>query len=131
MICSTVVMIVAPPGEPSAMNGLPSARMIVGAIEDLGRLPGPGRFGSAGAGPKVKPVSSLLSSKPRPGTTMPLPPVDSMVRLYATTLPHLSVTSRWVVSGPSDWAVSAVTETGAAGQEGEGPSGSPGGDVCA
>ena len=38
-ICRTVVMIVAPPGEPSARNGLPSASTIVGAIELRGRLP--------------------------------------------------------------------------------------------
>ena len=52
------------------------------AIDERGRLPGPGRFGSctAGlAGAKEKSVSSLLSRKPRPGTVMPLPPVDSMV----------------------------------------------------
>jgi hypothetical protein len=54
----------------------------VGAIEDRGRLPGPGRFGSwtAGlAGAKEKSVNSLFSRKPRPGTVMPLPPVCSMV----------------------------------------------------
>jgi len=29
----------------------------------------------------VKSVSSLLSRKPQPGTTMPLPPSDSMVNV--------------------------------------------------
>ena len=38
-ICSTVVMIVAPPGEPSARNGLPLRSTIVGAIDERGRLP--------------------------------------------------------------------------------------------
>ncbi len=82
-VCSTVVTMVAPPGEPSATTGLLCwSSTIVGEIEERGRLPGPGRFGSctAGlAGAKEKSVSSLLSRKPRPGTVMPLPPVCSMV----------------------------------------------------
>src|SRR4051812_7812563 len=101
---STVVMIVAPPGEPAARKGLPSLSTIVGAIELRGRLFGPGRLGS-GAVPcvpvKLKSVISLLSRKPRPGTTMPLPPVCSMVSVYSTTLPHLSATVRLVVLWPS------------------------------
>ncbi len=76
-------MMVAPPGEPRATTGCRwRSRTIVGAIEERGRLPGPGRFGSwtAGlAGAKEKSVSSLLSRNPRPGTVMPLPPVCSMV----------------------------------------------------
>ena len=74
-------MIVAPPGEPSASTGWPSASTIVGDIDERGRLPGPGRLGSGAglAGAKLKSVSSLLSRKPRPGTTMPMPPVCSMV----------------------------------------------------
>ena len=38
-ICATVVMIEAPPGEPSARNGVPLRRTIVGAIDERGRLP--------------------------------------------------------------------------------------------
>ena len=48
-ICSTVVMIVEPPGEPSARNGLPSRSTIVGEIDERGRLPPWMRFGSAGS----------------------------------------------------------------------------------
>ena len=97
-------MMVAPPGEPRARNGLPSLSTMVGDIELRGRLFGPGRFGS-GAVPcvplKLKSVSSLLSRNPRPGTTIPLPPVASMVRVYSTMLPHLSATVRLVVLWPS------------------------------
>ncbi len=103
-VWSTVAMMVAPPGDPSASSGRPSSSTIVGAIDERGRFPGPGRFGSwtAGlAGAKEKSVSSLLRMKPRPGTVMPLPPVDSMVRVYATTLPHLSAAVRCVVFSPS------------------------------
>ncbi len=77
-------MMVAPPGEPSASTGRPSSSTIVGDMEERGRLPGPGRFGSGtpgAAGAKEKSVSSLLRRKPRPGTVMALPPVDSMVRV--------------------------------------------------
>ncbi len=55
---------------------------MVGEIDERGRFPGPGRFGSwtAGlAGANEKSVSSLLRRKPRPGTVMALPPVDSIV----------------------------------------------------
>src|SRR5262249_53543252 len=38
---------------------------------------------------------------PRCGTTMAEPPVCSMVRVYDTTLPHLSVATRCVVDRPS------------------------------
>ena len=48
-VCSTVVMIVAPPGEPTAYAGLPSLSTIVGAIELRGRLPPSIRFGSFGS----------------------------------------------------------------------------------
>nr|BFE69436.1 hypothetical protein GCM10020092_027370 [Actinoplanes digitatis] len=103
--CSTVVMIVAPPGEPSARKGLrPSLSTIVGDIELRGRLFGPGRFGSGAlpcVGVKLKSVISLLSRKPRPGTTIALPPVCSMVRVYSTTLPQRSATVRFVVLWPS------------------------------
>ncbi len=84
-VCSTVVMMVEPPGEPSATTGRSwRSSTIVGEIDDRGRLPGPGRFGSwtaGSAGAKEKSVSSLLSRNPRPGTVMPLPPVCSMVRV--------------------------------------------------
>ena len=40
MICSTVLMIVLPPGEPTTRNGLPSRKTIVGVMLDIMRLPG-------------------------------------------------------------------------------------------
>ncbi len=40
-------MMVDPPGEPSARNGLPSLRMMVGDMDERGRFPGSIRFGSA------------------------------------------------------------------------------------
>ncbi len=48
-VCSTVVMIVEPPGEPTASTGLRSLSTMVGAMEERGRLPGSMRFGSAGS----------------------------------------------------------------------------------
>ena len=78
--CETVVMIDAPPGEPTASNGLPWRVTIVGAIELRGRLRGPALFGWS-AESMLKSVSSLLSRNPCPGTTMPLPPVDSIVNV--------------------------------------------------
>ena len=73
-------MIVEPPGEPSARNGSPSSSTIVGLIELRGRLPPSTRFGCVSES-KLKSVSSLLSRNPQPGTTMPLPPVDSIVNV--------------------------------------------------
>ena len=105
-ICSTVVMMVAPPGEPSARNGLPSWSTIVGDIELRGRLPRWSRFGSSSSYSSEKSVSSLLRMKPRPGTTIPEPPVCSMVRVYSTTLPQRSATVRLVVDRPS-WSPAA------------------------
>src|SRR5512132_782880 len=66
-IWSTVVMMVAPPGDPMASTGRPSRSTIVGLIEDRGRLPGAGRLGSgtpATSGSGSKSVSSLLSRNP-------------------------------------------------------------------
>src|SRR3954451_21457619 len=96
-------MIVGPPAAPRAITGRPSRRTIVGEIELRGRLPGPGRFGSRAApwvGAKLKSVSSLLSRKPRPGTTIALPPVSSRVNVYSTMLPQRSATVRLVVLRP-------------------------------
>ena len=50
-ICRTVVMIVAPPGEPVARNGLPPRSTIVGAIDERGRLPPATWFALAGLVP--------------------------------------------------------------------------------
>ena len=72
-------MIVEPPGEPSATSGRPCLNTIVGAMVERGRLPPSGEF--AVPGTKLKSVSSLLSRKPRPGTTMPLPPICSIVNV--------------------------------------------------
>jgi hypothetical protein len=55
---------------------------MVGDMLERGRLPPAGRLGSGSpdeGGAKSKSVSSLLSRKPRPGTTMPLPPSSSIV----------------------------------------------------
>src|SRR3954469_17420331 len=89
-------MIVEPPGEPTVRNGLPSRVMIVGDIDERGRLPPSTRFGCV-VESKLKSVSSLLSRKPQPGTSKPEPPVDSIVNVYETTLPHLSDVTRCVV----------------------------------
>lgn len=64
-ICSTTVMMVEPPGEPSASSGWPSSSTIVGLIELRGRLPPSTRFGWVNES-KLKSVSSLLSRNPRP-----------------------------------------------------------------
>ena len=61
--CSTVVMIIEPPGEPTASTGRPSRVMIVGAIELRGRLPPSGALGCM-ASLMLKSVSSLLSRNP-------------------------------------------------------------------
>src|SRR5215207_5906378 len=77
-VCRTVVMIMDPPGEPSARTGSPPSRTIVGLIDERGRLPGAGRLGSGAVpcvGVKLKSVNSLFSRNPRLGTTTPDPPV--------------------------------------------------------
>ena len=102
---STVVMIIEPPGDPRRARACPSRRRSSGDIELRGRLPPSARFGCVSES-KLKSVSSLLSRKPQPGTTMPLPPVDSIVNVYATTLPQGSETVRCVVE-PSPAAVDA------------------------
>src|SRR4051812_37379847 len=92
-------MIVAPPGEPTASTGVPSRWTIVGDMLERGRLPGAGELARPGVGSKS--VSSLLSRNPRPGTTIALPPVCSIVNVYDTTMPCASATVRCVVDGPS------------------------------
>ena len=78
--CSTVVMIVDPPGEPSASMGSPSLVVtIVGLMLLLGRLPPAGELARPGTGSKS--VSSLLRMKPWFGTVIALPPVCSMVKV--------------------------------------------------
>ncbi len=73
-------MIDAPPAAPTAKNARPWRSTIVGDMLDRGRFPAAGRFGSPeNDGAKSKSVSSLLSRKPRPGTTIPLPPSSSIV----------------------------------------------------
>ena len=66
-ICSTVVMIVAPPGEPTARNGRLLRRTIVGEIDERGRLLPASWFAPRGlvpSEPRLKSVSSLFSRKP-------------------------------------------------------------------
>lgn len=95
-------MIVDPPGEPVASRGVPSAsEIIVGVIELRGLFPpmlvasvpsavrlalfppsgrlANGRPVAGSAAEAAKSVSSLLSKKPRPGTTAPQPQADSTV----------------------------------------------------
>ena len=60
-------MIVAPPGEPRARNGLPLCSTIVGEIDERGRLPPVELVRVARARavePRLKSVSSLLSRNP-------------------------------------------------------------------
>ena len=67
MIWAVVVVIVGPPAAPRARTGRPLSRMIVGAIEERGRLPGPGRlvWGTPLVGAmNSKSVSWLLSRNP-------------------------------------------------------------------
>src|SRR4051794_247571 len=92
-------MIDALPGEPTARTGLPLRSTIVGAIDERGRLCPAGELALPGV--KSKSVSSLLSRNPRPGTTIALPPVCSMVNVYSTTLPLASAIVMFVVLGPS------------------------------
>jgi hypothetical protein len=66
-------------------------------MDERGRLPGSRRLGSSADQTSEKSVSSLLSRNPRPGTTMPDPPVCSIVRVYSTTSPVASTTVRLVV----------------------------------
>src|SRR4029453_15607670 len=100
-------MIIEPPGDPTARYGFPFRKTIVGAIELRGRLPPSTRFGCV-VESKLKSVSSLLGRNPKPGTTSPEPPVDSMVNVYETTFPDLSEVTRWVVVSDCD-AVTAAT----------------------
>mmetsp|Transcript_27306 Transcript_27306/g.66283 ORF Transcript_27306/g.66283 Transcript_27306/m.66283 type:complete len:291 (-) Transcript_27306:462-1334(-) len=114
-----------PPGLPSAMYGrtspasLPScANTIVGVIDDMGRLP-PSDVSSGGSAVRLgrlppctplanarpsasngrtsKSVSSLLSKKPRPGTTTAEPKFSSMVVVSATSVPCASTIDACVV----------------------------------
>src|SRR5205814_10349668 len=111
-ICSTVVMIVEPPGEPNATTGRPCDNTIVGLMLLRGRFPGPGELASPGVNSKS--VSSLLSRNPRPGTTMPLPPICSIVKVYETTLPKRSLTVRCVVDELNGEGSPGATGTGRA-----------------
>lgn len=58
-IAATVVMMVDPPGLPTARNGAPSSSTVVGLIELRDRLPGAGRLGPSPV--ELKSVGSLLS----------------------------------------------------------------------
>ncbi len=79
--CSTVVMMVLPPGDPVTNTGSPSRRTIVGVIELSMRLPGAMALASSPSSPKElgvfglteKSSISLLSRKPAPGTTILAP----------------------------------------------------------
>src|SRR5687767_8574338 len=107
-------MIIEPPGEPVARNGSPPSITIVGAIDERGRLPPSALFGWVSE-LKLKSVSSLLTRKPHPGTTMPFPPVDSIVNVYETTLPSASATVRCVVEPPGGAGRGGQSSPGATG----------------
>ena len=62
MVCSTVVMMVAPPGLPMVKAGLPFLSTMVGAMLLRGRLPASGTFGWGAL--KSKSVISLFNRKP-------------------------------------------------------------------
>ena len=79
-ICSTVVMIVAPPGDPSARNGSPSRSTIVGAIEERGRLPPLGAVRRVGV-VEVEVRQLVVEQEPVAGTTIALPPICSIVNV--------------------------------------------------
>jgi len=108
-ICRTVVMIVAPPGEPSTRNGLPSFRTIVGLIELRGCFP-PSTWFAVPVESKLKSVSSLLTRNPKPGTTIPAPPICSIVNVYDTPLPLRSTTDRCVVCPGSPSEAETLTD---------------------
>ena len=108
--CSTVVMMVALPGEPNPTTGRPSRSSRVGVMLDRGRRKGATSFGAnrglaeelatAPAGTRLKSVSSLFSISPQPGTMMPLPQAYSMVLVTTTILPWASITLKCVVLRP-------------------------------
>jgi len=50
-ICSTVVVIRLPPGEPVMSTGWPFFSTIVGLMDESGRLPGPGALASPPTSP--------------------------------------------------------------------------------
>jgi hypothetical protein len=78
MVCSTVLMIVRPPGLPVTINSVPSRVTMVGVMLEIMRLPGAARLGSVptspdsvvSPGPALKSPISLFSRNPAPGTTM-------------------------------------------------------------
>ena len=81
MTWKTDVKMREPPGVPITSRTAPSRMRIVGVIDDSGRLPGaialasppttPNIFGEPGLTEKSS--ISLLSRKPAPSTTLPLP----------------------------------------------------------
>ena len=78
MVCSTVLMMVRPPGLPVTSTRRPSRVTMVGDMLDSMRLPGPARLGSVPMSPKsvvmpgpaLKSPISLLSRNPAPGTVI-------------------------------------------------------------
>src|SRR5439155_5799442 len=59
---------------------------------------------------KLKSVSSLLTRNPKPGTTIPAPPICSIVKVYDTALPLRSTTDRCVVCPGSPSEVETLAE---------------------
>ena len=88
---------VDPPGRAEARNGLPPSSTIVGAIQLRGRLP-PSALIRVRDRVVVEVGELVVEQEAAAGTTMPLPPVDSIVNVYETTVPLRSETTRWVVS---------------------------------
>ena len=60
-------MIVEPPGEPTARNGLPFLSTIVGDIEERGRLSGSIRFGSAASYDRAEVGQLVVEQEPAAG----------------------------------------------------------------
>ena len=93
------------PPEPSAVTAPPGAWMTVGAIMVESRVSGVHRLKPLGF--RSSSPSMLLSMKPHPSTTWPLP--SPLVMVAAAALPRASITEIWVVPRLAGlWALSAA-----------------------
>ena len=108
------MMIVEPPAAPATRTGLPDWTMMVGLIEERGRLPGWASLAVPGA---LKSVSSLFNNNPVPGATTALPNSCSIVHVTLTAPPLASTTSTWVVEPCGLKSAPAPSAVGPAGNE--------------
>jgi hypothetical protein len=99
--CATVVMMVAPPGDPVTRRTRPSGeRTMVGVIDETMRFPGAMAFAVPCTSPnwlgvpglEVKSSISLFRKKPAPVTSTRLPYSELSVVVTATALPAASTT---------------------------------------